>query len=211
VGIIIAALHGQLGAIEASAAWTRPEFVLPQFSWAAIIGVALPLFVVTMASQNVPGVATLKAHGYQPPLSPVIASTGVATALLAPFGGFAFNLAAITAAICMGPEAHADATRRYAAAVAAGVFYLLLGLFSTLVTALFAALPRELVLAVAGLALLGTIGSGLLAALQDEPQRDAALITFLVTASGLTLWSVGSAFWGLVAGLFVLLVRRLRS
>jgi benzoate membrane transport protein len=211
VGIAVAALQGQLGAIEASAALTQPEFVLPQFSWAAIIGVALPLFVVTMASQNVPGVATLKAHGYQPPLSPVIASTGVATALLAPFGGFAFNLAAITAAICMGPEAHADATRRYAAAVVAGVFYLLLGLFSALVTALFAALPRELVLAVAGLALLGTIGSGLLAALKDEPQRDAALITFLVTASGLTLWSVGSAFWGLVAGLFVLLVRRLRS
>jgi benzoate membrane transport protein len=209
VGIIVAALQGQLGALGASAALTRPEFVLPQFSWAALIGVALPLFVVTMASQNVPGVATLKAHGYAPPVSPVIASTGVATVLLAPFGGFAFNLAAITAAICMGPEAHPDAARRYTAAVAAGVFYLLLGLFSALVTALFAALPRELVLAVAGLALLGTIGSGLLAALKDEPQRDAALITFLVTASGLTLWSIGSAFWGLVAGLFVLLVRRL--
>jgi benzoate membrane transport protein len=110
----------------------------------------------------------------------------------------------------MGPEAHADARRRYTAAVAAGVFYLLLGLFSAAVTALFAAFPRELVLAIAGLALLGTIGNGLLAALKDEPQRDAALITFLVTASGLTLWSIGSAFWGLVAGLLALGVRRLK-
>jgi benzoate membrane transport protein len=209
-GIAIAAAQGSLGEVDLSVALTRPEFVLPEFSVAALIGVALPLFVVTMASQNVPGVATLKAHGYAPPLSPVIASTGLATTVLAPFGGFAFNLAAITAAICMGPEAHADARRRYTAAVAAGVFYLLLGLFSAAVTALFAAFPRELVLAIAGLALLGTIGNGLLAALKDEPQRDAALITFLVTASGLTLWSIGSAFWGLVAGLLALAVRRLK-
>ncbi|MFO0206202.1 MAG: benzoate/H(+) symporter BenE family transporter, partial [Betaproteobacteria bacterium] len=122
-------------------------------------------------------VATLRAHGYAPPLSPVIATTGAATVLLAPFGGFAFNLAAITAAICMGPEAHADPQRRYTAAVAAGVFYLLLGLFGALVTAVFLALPRELVLAIAGLALLGTIGNGLLAALRDEAPREAALIT----------------------------------
>ncbi|MCA3218293.1 MAG: benzoate/H(+) symporter BenE family transporter [Burkholderiales bacterium] len=209
-GIAIAAAQGALGEVDLSVALTRPQLVLPQFSVAAIVGVALPLFVVTMASQNVPGVATLKAHGYAPPLSPVIASTGLATAALAPFGGFAFNLAAITAAICMGPEAHADPRRRYTAAVAAGVFYLLLGLFSAAVTALFAAFPRELVLAIAGLALLGTIGNGLLVALKDEPQRDAALITFLVTASGLTLWSMGSAFWGLVAGLLALAVRRLK-
>jgi benzoate membrane transport protein len=140
----------------------------------------------------------------------VIASTGLATALLAPFGGFALNLAAITAAICMGPEAHADPARRYTAAVAAGAFYLLLGLFSAVVAAIFAAFPRELVLAVAGLALLGTIGNGLVAALKDESQREAALITFLVTASGLTLWSIGSAFWGLLAGLLALAVARLR-
>jgi benzoate membrane transport protein len=214
VGIGLAAAQGLMGELAMpatlTAALTRPEFVLPQFSLAALIGVALPLFVVTMASQNVPGVATLKAHGYAPPLSPVLASTGLATALLAPFGGFALNLAAITAAICMGPEAHADPARRYTAAVAAGAFYLLLGLFSAAVTAIFAAFPRELVLAVAGLALLGTIGNGLVAALKDESQREAALITFLVTASGLTLWSIGSAFWGLLAGLLALAVARLR-
>jgi benzoate membrane transport protein len=208
-GIAIAAAQGLFAPLAIDAALTRPQFVMPQFSLAAIVGVALPLFIVTMASQNVPGVATLRAHGYAPPLSPVIATTGVATTLLAPFGGYALNLAAITAAICMGPEAHHDAARRYTAAVAAGVFYLLLGLFAASVTALFAAFPRELVMAIAGLALLGTIGNGLAAALADESQREAALVTFLVTASGLTLWSIGSAFWGLLAGLAALGIRRL--
>ncbi|MFO0272625.1 MAG: benzoate/H(+) symporter BenE family transporter [Betaproteobacteria bacterium] len=208
-GIGIALARGLMAPLAFELVLTRPQFVMPQFSLAAAVGVALPLFVVTMASQNVPGVATLRAHGYAPPLSPVIATTGAATVLLAPFGGFAFNLAAITAAICMGPEAHADPQRRYTAALAAGVFYLLLGLFGALVTAVFLALPRELVLAIAGLALLGTIGNGLLAALRDEAPREAALITFLVTASGDTLGSIGSAFWGLAAGLLALAVRRL--
>lgn len=208
-GLVVTAVQGLFGPLALDAALTRPQFVMPQFSLAATIGVALPLFIVTMASQNVPGVATLRAHGYAPPLSPVITTTGVATTLLAPFGGYALNLAAITAAICMGREAHPDAAKRYTAAVAAGVFYLLLGLFAATVTALFAAFPRELVMAIAGLALLGTIGNGLAAALGDETQREAALITFLVTASGLTLWSIGSAFWGLVAGLAALGVRRL--
>jgi len=164
-----------------------------------------------MASQNVPGVATLQAHGYAPPVSPIITTTGVATTLLAPFGGYTFNLAAITAAICMGPEAHHDPARRYTAAVAAGLLYLLVGLFGGAVSGVFAAFPRELVLGIAGLALLGTIGNGLAGALKDEGRRDAALITFVVTASGLTLWSVGSAFWGLVAGLLALAVRGWRA
>jgi benzoate membrane transport protein len=129
-----------------------------------------------MASQNVPGVATLRASGYTPPISPIIGATGVATVLLAPFGGYALNLAAITAAICMGREAHEDPSRRYVAAVAAGAFYLVLGLFGA------------------------TIGGALAQALGDEREREPALITFLVTASGLVLGGVGSAFWGLVAG-----------
>lgn len=208
VGLVVAWAQGLFAPLVVEAALTRPQFVMPQFSVAAAVGVALPLFIVTMASQNVPGVATLRAHGYAPPLSPVIATTGVATVLLAPFGAYALNLAAITAAICMGNEAHPDAARRYTAAVAAGVFYVLLGLFAAAVTAVFAAFPRELVLAIAGLALLGTIGSGLAAAMNDETQREPALITFLVTASGLTLWSIGSAFWGLVAGLVALGLRR---
>jgi benzoate membrane transport protein len=165
-----------------------------------------------MASQNVPGVAVMRASGYgETPISPVITTTGVTTLLLAPFGGYAFNLAAITAAICMGREAHEDPARRYVAAVAAGVFYLVLGVFAATVGALLAAFPRELVAAIAGLALLGTIGNGLATAMSDERQREPALVTFVVTASGLTLFGVGSAFWGLVAGVLALGVARLRA
>jgi benzoate membrane transport protein len=182
---------------------------MPHFTLASIVGVALPLFVVTMASQNVPGVAILRANGYtEVPISPLIGWTGLVTLALAPFGAFALNLAAITAAICMGEEAHPDRRRRYVAAVAAGFFYLLVGVFGATVSAVFAAFPKELVLAIAGIALFGTIGNGLAGALGKESDREAALITFLVTASGLTLLGVGSAFWGLVAGGVTLSVLR---
>ncbi|WP_255988844.1 benzoate/H(+) symporter BenE family transporter [Chitinolyticbacter albus] len=200
VGTVIAALQGQLHLGEVRWQLASPVFTMPALSWQALLSVALPLFLVTMASQNIPGVAVLKASDYHPPLSPVIASTGLTTVLLAPFGAFAINLAAITAAICMGREAHEDKDKRYVAAVAAGVFYVIVGLFGATVAALFAAFPKELVLALAGLALINTIGNGLLAAVKDEAQREPALITFLVTASGLTLFGIGSAFWGLVAG-----------
>jgi benzoate membrane transport protein len=211
VGCAVAAARGLFGSMDVAWTLTAPQWVTPQWSTAAMIGLALPLFIVTMASQNIPGVATLRANGYAPPLSPIIATTGVATTLLAPFGGFALNLAAITAAICMGREAHADPARRYTAAVAAGLFYLLLGLFGATVAALFAVFPRELVMAIAGLALLGTIGNALATALAGEAERDAALVTFLVTASGLTIASIGSAFWGLAAGLLVLGLRHLQQ
>jgi benzoate membrane transport protein len=142
------------------------------------------------------------------PISPLIGWTGAANLLLAPFGGFALNLAAITAAICMGREAHEDPGRRYVAAIAAGAFYVLIGLFGATVSALFLALPRELVVAIAGFALLGTIGSGLASALVQESEREPALLTFLVTASGVSLASIGSAFWGLLAGLAALFALR---
>jgi benzoate membrane transport protein len=145
------------------------------------------------------------------PVSPAITATGAASMLLAPFGGYAFNLAAITAAICMGREAHEDLARRYVAAVAAGVFYLLLGLLGGAVVGLLQAFPRELVLAVAGLALLGTIAGGLAAALKDERHRDAAGLTFLVTLSGITLAGIGAAFWGVLAGSAALVVQHYRS
>jgi benzoate membrane transport protein len=177
-------------------------FTVPTFTMSAIIGVAIPLFVVTMASQNVPGVAVMRASGYgATPVSPLISWTGATTVLLAPFGGYAFNLAAITAAICMGREAHEDPSKRYMAAVSAGAFYLVLGVFGATVGAVFAAFPRELVMAVAGLALLNTIGGGLAAAVREDSAREPALVTFLVTASGLSLLGIGAAFWGLLAGL----------
>jgi benzoate membrane transport protein len=203
VGIALCAGAGTLRFTGVPLALATPVFVTPVFSWPALISVTLPLFVVTMASQNIPGVATMRAHGYATPISPVIAWTGVATTLLAPFGAYGLNLAAITAAICMGREAHEDPRRRYMASVAAGAFYVLLGLFGATVGALLAAFPRELVVAIAGLALVGTIANGLAAAAREESEREAAIVTFLVTASGLTLWGVGAAFWGLVAGLVV--------
>lgn len=186
-------------------------FTLPQFSIRTLVGVALPLFVVTMASQNVPGVAVIRASGYSVPISPLIGWTGAATIALAPFGAFAINLAAITAAICMGREAHEDPDKRYVAAIAAGVLYLLIGVLGGTVGAVFAALPKELVLAIAGLALLGTIGNGLAAALTHAKDREPALITFLVTASGVTLFGIGAAFWGLVAGSLALGVLRFQE
>jgi benzoate membrane transport protein len=211
-GIAIAAAQGALhfDAVQWHAA--VPEFVAPRFGWAAAVSVALPLFVVTMASQNLPGVAAQRANGYDTPVSPVIATTGLATVLLAPFGGYAFNLAAITtAAICMGREAHEDPRRRYMASVMAGVFYIVVGLLGGAVVGLIAAFPKELVLAVAGFALLGTIGAGLTTAMKDERSREPALITFLVTLSGVTLWQVGSPFWGVVAGTVAMAVQHWRS
>ncbi len=197
-------LNGVLGLTDLSGfEWTlaRPVFIAPEWSWRTLIGVGIPLFVVTMASQNMPGVAAMRAAGYEPPVSSAITWTGLTTLVLAPFGAFALNLAAITAAICMSPDVHPDRRKRYTAALAAGIFYLISGLMAASVAAVFYGLPEELVLTLAGLALLSTITSSLAQAVRHESEREAAVVTLLVTASGLTLWSVGSAFWGLVAGL----------
>jgi benzoate membrane transport protein len=185
-----------------------PVFTMPRFTFAAITSLALPLFVVTMASQNLPGVAAIKAAGYEMPISRLITVTGVAMLLLAPFGAFALCLSAITAAICMGREAHEDPQRRYTAAVCCGALYVVIGIFGGAITGLLTAFPKELVVAIAGLALLGTIGGGLAAALQEEKHREAALITFLVTLSGVAIAGIGSAFWGVVAGAIALFVQQ---
>jgi benzoate membrane transport protein len=205
-GLLTAAGRGMLHLRAITVQLGMPVFTMPAFSWAALIGVALPLFVVTMASQNVPGIGVLRAAGYRPPVSKLIGWLGVVNLLLAPFGAYALNLSTITAAIVTGPEAHPDPDKRYMAGVAAGVFYTLMGLFGATVAATLLALPKELVWAIAGFALLGTIGNGLLTALNHERHREAALVTFLVTASGITLLGVGSAFWGLLGGVLVLLL-----
>ena len=205
-GLLTAAGRGMLHLQAITVQLGMPVFTMPAFSWAALIGVALPLFVVTMASQNVPGIGVLRAAGYRPPVSKLIGWLGVVNLLLAPFGAYALNLSTITAAIVTGPEAHPDPDKRYMAGVAAGVFYTLMGLFGATVAATLLALPKELVWAIAGFALLGTIGNGLLTALNHERHREAALVTFLVTASGITLLGVGSAFWGLLGGVLVLLL-----
>jgi benzoate membrane transport protein len=210
VGTAFAAVQGQLHLGAVSFALTVPVFTMPVFTLPAVVSLALPLFIVTMASQNLPGVAAIRAAGYDMPISKLITITGIATLLLAPFGAFALNLSAITAAICMGREAHEDKNRRYMAAVACGLIYCVIGLFGAAVTGVLTAFPRELVVAIAGLALLGTIGNGLAAALKEDAHREAALITFLVTLSGLSLWGIGSAFWGVVAGALALFVQQWR-
>ncbi|WP_432415265.1 benzoate/H(+) symporter BenE family transporter [Chromohalobacter israelensis] len=200
-GLAIAGVQGEIDTARASVTLAMPAPIMPEFTLASLIGVGVPLFVVSMASQNAPGVATLRAAGYAPPISPLIAVTGLATLVLAPLGGFSICLAAITAAICMGPEAHPAPERRYMAAACAGGFYLLAGVFGGSIGTLFDALPQALIVAIAGLALLTTIGGSLHNALHDARQRDAALVTFLITASGVSLLGVGAAFWGLVGGL----------
>lgn len=208
VGVAIAAGKGLMHVDQVQLQLARPVFTVPTLSWAAVFGIALPLFIVTMASQNVPGVAVLKASGYDAPVSPVVGWIGAVNMVLAPFGGYALNLAAITAAICMGRDVHEDPARRYTAAVSAGAFYIVIGLFGATVAAVFAAFPKELVAALAGIALLGTIGNSLAVAMREEVEREPALVTFLVTASGLSMAGIGSAFWGLVAGVVTLLVLR---
>ncbi|MBB6368644.1 benzoate membrane transport protein [Xanthomonas sacchari] len=200
VGIAVAAGNGALHLEAAQLRLAQPVLVWPTLSWQALFGIALPLFVVTMTSQNLPGVAAIRASGYAVPISPTIGWIGVVNTVLAPFGAYGLNLAAITAAICMGREAQEDPQRRYMAAVFAGVFYLLIGVFGATVAALFAAFPKELVMAIAGIALFGTIGNSLASALREEHEREPALIAFLVTASGLSLFGIGAALWGLLAG-----------
>ncbi len=201
VGVLVAVLAGHWRPPVLPAQLTLPVWITPRFAWGSLLGIGVPLFVVSMASQNLAGLAVLRGNGYQTPASPLVGWTGVAGMLLAPFGGFSFNLAAITAAICVGPEADADPAQRWRAAVWAGAFYVVTGLLGASVAALFAAFPHALVAAIAGLALLSTIGNSLQAALADEAWRDAALITFLVTASGFSLGGIGSAVWGLLLGL----------
>jgi benzoate membrane transport protein len=208
LGIVIAAIQGQFHMERVPWEFTLPVWTSPEFSPAALIGVGIPLFIVTMASQNLPGIAAIRVGGYEAPVSRIIGATGITTFLLAPFGAFGINLAAITAAFVVGPEAHPDPRRRYWAPVCAGVFYLLIGIFGATVAGLFAAFPRELVLAVGGLALLATIGNALSSALAEERYREASALTFFVTLSGITLLGIGSAFWGIVAGAIVLALHR---
>jgi benzoate membrane transport protein len=177
-----------------------PILVVPQFTSAAVMSIALPLFIVTMASQNIPGIAVLRVNGYAPSSGPLFTATGIFSLLCAPFGGHAVNLAAITAAMCAGEDAHADPQRRYWSAVVGGVGYVVLGLLAGAVTAAVALAPKILIEAVAGLALLGAFSASAMAAFKEQATREAAAVTFVVTASGLSFAGISGAFWGLLAG-----------
>jgi len=205
-GLALCQWQGLLEFSQVSLNFAAPQPVMPEFSPGALIGVGIPLFVVTMVSQNIPGIAVLRTAGYPAPISSIISWTGLTTLVIAPFGGFAINLAAITAAICTGAEAHADADKRYLAGLSTGACYLLLGIFSSVIASLFSAFPVEFILALAGLALLSTIANSLHTAMANDAARESAVITFVVTASGLNLFGIGAAFWGLVAGVTAYLV-----
>ena len=211
IGTLVSGLLGLLDFSHFSLQVAQPQWTTPSFSLAATISIGIPLFVVAMTSQNMPGIAVLRADGYQVAASPLISVTGIASVLMAPFGSHGVNLAAISAAICTGPQAHEDPAKRYTAAVWCGVFYAIAGTFGATLAALFAALPKELVLSIAALALFGSIINGLTQAMSEPKEREAALVTFMVTASGLTLFSVGPAFWGIIAGVLTLLILNARK
>lgn len=211
VAAIVIALATPLPEGALSDAMPRLVLVLPTFTFEAAIGVAVPLFIVTMASQNVPGLAVLAANGYRPPVGALFVATGLASGLAALAGGHAVNLAAITAALCAGPEAHPDPARRWVAAATSGFFYILIGLGAGVAAAFVAVSPPLLIQAVAGLALLGTLGGALQAALARDEHRIPAIVTFVTSASGIAFAGIGAAFWGLVAGGAMLLLTQSRG
>jgi len=201
VGVAIAAVSGELRSEALVIGLATPVWITPEFSWQVILGVAFPLVMVSLTGQFVPGMAVLRNDGYQTPASPLISSSALGSLLLAPFGCHGLNLAAITAAICTGKESHEDPDKRYVAGISGGLFYLLLGIFGATLVSIFTAFPAALIAALAGLALLAAIGGALSTAMSVPEDREAALITFLVTASGMSLLGLSAAFWGLIFGI----------
>jgi len=201
IGCTIAYAVGSFDLSYVQLELTGPVWITPEFDLMTCLSIGLPLFVITMASQNMPGVAVLQAHGYNPPVSKLINTTGFTGVVLAPFGGFAFNLSAITAAICMSDSTGKNDIKPYYSTVWGGIFYTVAGLFATGVVALFAAFPQELIMIIAGLALLNTITHSLFETVKNESDRDVAVLTFIITASGFSLFQIGSAFWAVLLGL----------
>lgn len=201
VGVVVAEMQGLFHFGHLSLEFPAPIFTMPVFSWASIMTVGIPLFIVNMTSQNLPGVAVLSASGYKLPLSPVLGWTGLVNLLFAPMGCYSISLTALTAAICASPEADPNPAKRYKATIFAGLCWCCIGLFGATVIALFLEFPKALIAAVAGLALLGTIGGSLKSALEHDKDREPALVTILISASGITLFGVGAACWGLFAGI----------
>ena len=199
-GVVIALLSGQTHFSSVQLQLVTPQFITPAWSWASTFSLALPLVLTTLSGQYLPGMAILKSAGYDVPARKVVVASSLASLVTAFAGGITIAIAAITAAMCTGPDAHENPRRRYVAGLANGVFYLLAGLCGGSVVMLFAALPKELIVTLAGLALLGPIGINL-GNMANAPDREAALITFVATASGMTFLGLGSAFWGIVIGI----------
>jgi benzoate membrane transport protein len=206
--IIMITLHAPAGGHELPSLVPDLTFVWPSLTAQSVVSIAIPLFIVTMASQNLPGIAVLKINGYDPPLRPIFVGTGIASILVAPFAGHTLNLAAITAALCAGPDAHPHPSRRWIASVSGSISYVFLGLGATTAAALVTIAPPVLIQAATGLALFGAFGGSLAGAVAVPAERDAAMVTFVTAASGLSFFGIGAAFWGLVAGGALMLLNR---
>ena len=203
IGLALLLAQDRIDVQQLQLSLAAPVFELPQFSLGSLLGVALPLFVITLTGQYMPGMLVLRNDGFKTSANPILTVTGLGSLLMAPFGAHAFNVAAITAAICTGKDAHENPSKRYIAGLVCGALYVMVGIFGVTLATLFMVLPRTFVTTLAGLALLGAIGGSLANAMVDARTRETALITFLATAANVTLLGVGGAFWGLVAGLVV--------
>lgn len=201
LGLALLLAQGRVDFSQLALQFATPVFTRPEFSLNALLSVALPLFLITLTGQYMPGMLVLRNDGFRSSANPIVAMTGLGSLLMAPFGSHAFNLAAITAAICTGKEASEDPSKRWIAGVAAGVFYILVGIFGVTLAAVFMVFPATFITTLAGLALLGTIGASLASAMADVRSREASLITFLACAANITLFGIGGAFWGLLIGL----------
>ena len=210
-GVVLCPLFLQFHASTIQFSLAQPVWMAPEFSWSAIFGLALPLFVINMASQYLPGLAMIKSYGYQPNVNQLIGWTGVAQTIFAPFGCFSANIAAISAAISLDDQAHPDSKKRYIAGMSCGFFYILMGLFAATLTSILMSFPGVFMTALAGIALLGTIGHNVAIAFQDVSEREAALMTFLFSASGIQFLGIGSAFWGLLFGFAVSIILKFRT
>ena len=210
-GVVLCPLFLQFHASTIQLSLAQPVWMAPEFSWSAIFGLALPLFVINMASQYLPGLAMIKSYGYQPNVNQLIGWTGVAQTIFAPFGCFSANIAAISAAISLDDQAHPDSKKRYIAGMSCGFFYILMGLFAATLTSILMSFPGVFMTALAGIALLGTIGHNVAIAFQDVSEREAALMTFLFSASGIQFFGIGSAFWGLLFGFAVSIILKFRK
>lgn len=206
LGIILLILQARVDLSGVQLSFATPVFTMPTFSLNALLSVALPLFLITLTGQYMPGMLVLRNDGFKTSANPIITVTGLGSLLMAPFGSHAFNLAAITAAICTGKASHEDPSKRWVAGIVAGLFYILVGLFGVTFAAIFMALPETFIMTLAGLALLGTIGGSLANALAEPKTREAALITFLAATANINLFGIGGAFWGLIIGLIAYLV-----
>ncbi|MBF4554808.1 benzoate/H(+) symporter BenE family transporter [Pseudomonas sp. p50] len=201
LGLAFLLIQGRVDLSGLGLQLAAPVFTVPEFSLNALLSVALPLFLITLTGQYMPGMLVLRNDGFSTSTNPIVTLTGLGSLLMAPFGSHAFNIAAITAAICTGKEAHEEPSKRWIAGIAAGVFYILVGVFGVTLAAVFMAFPASFITTLAGLALLGTIGGSLASAMVDAKSREASLITFLAAAANITLFGIGGAFWGLLIGL----------